>query len=851
LLRCEDRVVPAAPAVALVESDLAFFAADVQARLQATGLFSTVDVIDVGPEGPGTLPTLSQLENYQAIMVWTDYAPNDPTGLGDLMAQYDADGFGVVDAVFSETNKTYGVSGQWVTGGLSAFKAGGFEFSPELTLGTVAQPNHPVMNGPAGVIDNFDGGVDSWRDKVTLNPGANLIASWSNGEPLAAEQTAFSGNIVSLNMWPVSNDAYLAEYGADGGWDTSTQGTELMANALSYAASVHIKPPIADAGGPYTINLGDPVTLDASKSSDPNTPPLPLSYSWDINGDGVYGDATGVNPTISWAQLQSYGFGVGTHKNITVEVDDGVGHIVDSLPTTLTINDIPPTAPGDTNSAPNQVLDNVINGTPVGITARSTNLNGEKITYSLTNNAGGRYAINSTTGVVTVANASLLNGPQTDTITVKATDAGGTATTDFTINEIHVAPTATITYSGRNIDVPVNVSLINATDNPTELAAGLTYSFDTDYYQHVGTYTWEQVGSANSAQITFHNLGTYTIAAEVSDQDGASTIYTIDVVIDTSGNGGVVGTRYIAAAKASGTSSLVDVFDTTGKLKFILIPGFSGGVRLAAGDVNGDGIEDIIVGTGPGTPAQVDVFSGVDGSLLANYQPYSSKYTGGVNLATADINKDNFTDIIVSPAGGSPTEPIVVYSGHHVINNAVTNVLQSFTPSGIGNTGWTIGVGDVNGDGIADYVVGEAGSGGMAQVINGSTLKSIRTITGFAGYKGAVSVAVGDVNGDGYADIILGEGSRTKNDSMVMVINGKTMGTMWSFDVYPAFNGGVNLSSDDIDGDGKTDILIGAGAGRPSGSTTAPPLLVLKGSKLTGLLVLNPYSTFTGGIYVG
>ena len=178
--------------------------------------------------------------------------------------------------------------------------------------------------------------------------------------------------------------------------------------------------------------------------------------------------------------------------------------------------------------------------------------------------------------------------------------------------------------------------------------------------------------------------------------------------------------------------------------------------------------------------------------------------------------------MIVSPAAGSPVEPIVAYSGRHVINNSVPNLLKSFTPTGIGKTGWTIAVGDVNNDGVPDFVIGEAGSGGMVQIINGSSLKPIRTFSAFSGYSGAVSVGAGDVNGDGYADIVLGEASKTKGDSMVSVIDGKTMTSMWYFDVYPNFNGGVNISSDDIDGDGKTDILISANAGRSAGQLTAP-----------------------------
>ena len=57
--------------------------------------------------------------------------------------------------------------------------------------------------------------------------------------------------------------------------------------------------PIARAGGPYSILWGNSLSLDAAGSSDPN-PGQVLSYSWDINGDGAFGDATGIAPTLGW-----------------------------------------------------------------------------------------------------------------------------------------------------------------------------------------------------------------------------------------------------------------------------------------------------------------------------------------------------------------------------------------------------------------------------------------------------------------------------------------------------------------------------------------------------------------------
>jgi hypothetical protein len=101
-------------------------------------------------------------------------------------------------------------------------------------------------------------------------------------------------------------------------------------------------PPTASAGGPYTINEGEALALNAAASTDPDGDPL--TYSWDINADGVFGDAVGVNPTLSWTDLNALGLGDGGTFDVRVRVDDGHGHVVDSSPALLTVNEAPPTA---------------------------------------------------------------------------------------------------------------------------------------------------------------------------------------------------------------------------------------------------------------------------------------------------------------------------------------------------------------------------------------------------------------------------------------------------------------------------------------------------------------------------
>ncbi len=93
--------------------------------------------------------------------------------------------------------------------------------------------------------------------------------------------------------------------------------------------------PLASSGSTsgYTITAGQSLTLNASASVDPEA--MTLSYAWDINGDGIYTDATGVSPTLTWAQLQALDIGVGTYQ-VTVQVTAG-GRTAISKPITLTV----------------------------------------------------------------------------------------------------------------------------------------------------------------------------------------------------------------------------------------------------------------------------------------------------------------------------------------------------------------------------------------------------------------------------------------------------------------------------------------------------------------------------------
>jgi FG-GAP-like repeat len=82
---------------------------------------------------------------------------------------------------------------------------------------------------------------------------------------------------------------------------------------------------------------------------------------------------------------------------------------------------------------------------------------------------------------------------------------------------------------------------------------------------------------------------------------------------------------------------------------------FRGGVFVGAGDVNGDGAADIVVGAGAGMSPQVATFNPVTGAISRSFTAYAANFTGGVRVAVHDADGDGHADIVTGPGqGGGP-----------------------------------------------------------------------------------------------------------------------------------------------------------------------------------------------------
>ena len=152
---------------------------------------------------------------------------------------------------------------------------------------------------------------------------------------------------------------------------------------------------------------------------------------------------------------------------------------------------------------------------------------------------------------------------------------------------------------------------------------------------------------------------------------------------------------------------------------------FHGGVHVAAGDLNADGKADIITGAGPTGGSHVKAFSGADQSTLLSFMAYNTQFTGGVTVAAGDVNGDGKADIITGPGfGGGPN--VKVFNGQN------GSQLASFFAFDQSNTGGVnVSAADLNNDGKADIIAALASKGAQVSTFDAVTLALIESFEAF------------------------------------------------------------------------------------------------------------------------
>ncbi len=310
----------------------------------------------------------------------------------------------------------------------------------------------------------------------------------------------------------------------------------------------------------------------------------------------------------------------------------------------------------------------------------------------------------------------------------------------------------------------------------------------------------------------------------------------VDVVVGAPFNSS--GKAYIYLGSSSGLNT-APAITLSGGLLF-------GSSVCTAGDVDADGYSDVIVGA-PGSGEAYVYHGSISGlsaipNITLSKPPASGQF--GCSVATAgDVNGDGFSDVIVGAktfSNGQANEGVAfVFKGNWPGVSAL-QIAQLEINQANANFGVSVATaGDVNGDGFSDVVVGgdlydngqtDEGAAwvfyGLSGGMNTTTPTRLeRNIAGAA--MGRWVAEGGDVNGDGYADVIVGapwgeNPAASANEGITYVFKGASAGIATTgFDQLELNNTGYESGSSvsgggDVDGDGYSDVLIGAPKANPS-----------------------------------
>lgn len=317
-------------------------------------------------------------------------------------------------------------------------------------------------------------------------------------------------------------------------------------------------------------------------------------------------------------------------------------------------------------------------------------------------------------------------------------------------------------------------------------------------------------------------LGVSVAAAGDVDQDGHP-----DVVAGASGAQTYQGAAYVFSGKDAGA---IHAFSNPGT-------GLYFGIEVAGpGDLEGDGIPDLVIGkpSGGGASTVAYVFSGQTGSLIATFAGGAAWASAGPALdGLPDQNGDGFPEILVGLHGKDSAAGLSVGEVRAVGGNTFQLLWTACGASDQEGLGWSAAAaGDVDGDGKGDAVAGApfftargpVYESGRVGILSGSTGGGWTGIEG-AGMNAHLGTSVsrfGDLDGDGVEDVIAGAPRDTTVSGLagaVVVISGATGQELGRVpgEAYHADFGQTVAGGFDVDQDGVSDLIAGAPQGAMNG----------------------------------
>lgn len=277
---------------------------------------------------------------------------------------------------------------------------------------------------------------------------------------------------------------------------------------------------------------------------------------------------------------------------------------------------------------------------------------------------------------------------------------------------------------------------------------------------------------------------------------------------------------------------LLNPDSTTFKSFFTYSTNFKGEIFVAAGDTDGDGINEVVTAPGQGGGPHIRVLS-VEGKPLAQFFAFDKYFYNGLSLAVGDTDGNNKSEIIVAPLRGLRSEVRVF--------DRTGKMLKSFLPYDNFNNGVDLAACDVNRDG-KDEIITAPNVGGLpiVKIFNqdGKLLNEFSVFN--ANVKSGAVIACGDVHGDGQPEIIVSLGKGYQPEIRIYNYLGDRLASFYAGEMN--YYNGLNLAIGDIDSDGAGEIIVGNGNG------SEPRLKIFNrfGELKQSYLIYN--SSYRGGV---
>ncbi|MDY0874496.1 cadherin domain-containing protein [Dongia rigui] len=599
--------------------------------------------------------------------------------------------------------------------------AGG-RFQIDASTGVVTVANGALLDYEAAtshsitVVATDSGGLttsDTFSISLTNINEAPATITDDNASVNAVSENAGNGTVVGVTALasdPDAGDTVVYSLSDDAGGrfqiDPLT-GVVTVANgsALDFeaAASHSVTVVATDAGGltkseTFNITITDvneaPASLIDSQSatnsvdenaatgttvgitalaSDPDTGDTLTYFLSDDAGGRFQIDATTGAVTVANGTLLDHE-SAASHSITIVATDSGGLTKSETFSIAVTNVNETPLSLVDANAAPNSVSENAASGTVVGITALASDPDiSDTLTYSLSDNAGGRFQINATTGVVTVANGALLNyeAAGSHSITVIATDSGGlthSETFNIAVTDVNEAP-ASLSDSNPAANSVAENSVTGTVVGITALAS------DPDAGDSV---TYSLSNSAGGRFQIDANTGVVTVANGALLNYEAATSYNITIV--ATDTGGLTRSQTVAVGVTNVNEAPVSIIDAHSSLNHVEEYAETGtivGVTALASDPDAGDTLSYSLSDDAGGRFQIDSVTGVvtvaDGTLL----DYRVNTTHSITVVATDaggLSKSQSFTIDLLPMNNKVT----VANG--VLNpTAVTNSAQGLT----------------------------------------------------------------------------------------------------------------------------------------------------------------------------